>query len=280
MSLTITPLAENAGAEVTGIDLRDPVDAETRARLNQAFLDHAALVFRDQDLTAQQFADASRIFGTPMRQLLKQYYVDGCPEVGVVSNRDRDTKGDGKLLIRGTTWHTDHSNQADPPKATALHAIAIPSTGGDTQVTNTAAAYAALPDAMKRRIDGLMAVHTYLSSRTPRKLPERTPEEKAATPDVTHPLVRVHPESGRKALYLNPVRIEGIVGMGDAEAFALLDELMAHATQERFQYRHRWRERDMLIWDDRCTMHQANPDYDMAELRYLHRLMLEGTPTA
>lgn len=279
MGVTVTPLAENAGAEVTGIDLRNPVDDETRARLNRAFVDHVVLVFRDQELTAQQFADASRIFGTPMRQLLKQYYVDGCPEVGVVSNRDRDTKGDGRLLIRGTTWHTDHSNQADPPKATALHAVAIPSKGGDTQVTNTAAAYDALPGATKSRIDGLMAVHTYLSSRTPRKLPERTSEEKASTPDVTHPLVRVHPESGRKALYLNPVRIEGIVGLEDETAFALLDELMAHATQERFQYRHRWRERDMLIWDDRCTMHQANTDYDMAELRYLHRLMLEGTPT-
>jgi len=280
MSVAITPLAEHAGAEVTGFDLRAPVNDATRARLIRAFLDRVVLVFPDQDLTAQQFADASRIFGTPMRQLLKQYYVDGCPEVGVVSNRDRDTKGDGRILIRGTTWHTDHSNQAAPPKATALHAVAIPSKGGDTQVTNTAAAYDALPDAMKRRIDGLMAVHTYLSSRTPRKLPERTAEEKAATPDVVHPLVRVHPESGRKALYLNPVRIEGIVGMETENAFELLDELMAHATQERFQYRHRWRPRDMIIWDDRCSMHQANTDYDMAELRRLHRLMLEGTPTA
>jgi taurine dioxygenase len=280
MPLAITPLAENAGAEVTGLDLREPLDADTRARLNRAFLDHVVLVFPDQDLTAQQFADAARIFGTPMRQLLKQYYVDGCPEVGVVSNRDRDTKGDGKLLIRGTTWHTDHSNQSDPPKATALHAVTIPSKGGDTQFTNTAAAYDALPDAMKRRIDGLKAVHTYLSSRTPRKLPERTAEEKAATPDVLHPLVRIHPESGRKALYLNPVRIEGIAGMDTEEAFALLAELMDHATQEKFQYRHTWRARDMVIWDDRCSMHQANTDYDMSELRHLHRLMLEGTPTA
>lgn len=280
MTIAITPLAEHAGAEVTGLDLRGPVDDETRDRLNRAFLEHVVLVFPDQDLSARQFADASRIFGTPMRQLLKQYYVDGCPEVGVVSNRDRDTKGDGRVLIRGTTWHTDHSNQAAPPKATALHAVAIPSKGGDTQFANTAAAYDALPDATKRRIDGLMAVHTYLSSRTPRKLPERTPEEKAATPDVAHPLVRIHPESGRKALFLNPVRVEGIVGMDDAEAFALLGELMDHATQARFQYRHKWRERDMVIWDDRCTMHQANTDYDMAELRYLHRLMLEGAPAA
>jgi taurine dioxygenase len=280
MSLTITPLSENAGAEVTGIDLRAPVDAAARARLNRAFLEYVVLVFPDQDLTARQFADASRIFGTPMRQLLKQYYVDGCPEVGVVSNRDCDAKGDGRILIRGTTWHTDHSNQAEPPKATALHAIAIPSKGGDTQITNTAAAYDALPDDMKRRIDGLLAVHTYLSSRTPRKLPERTAEERAATPDVTHPLVRVHPENGRKALYLNPVRIEGIVGMETGKAFALLGALVDHATQERFQYRHEWRERDMIIWDDRCSMHQANTDYDMAELRYMHRLMLEGGPTA
>lgn len=277
MSVTITPLGEHAGAEVGGLDLRQPVDAETRKRLNRALADHVALVFRDQELTPKQFADAGRLFGTPMKQLLQQYHLPDCPEVGVVSNRDRDAAGDGKILIRGTTWHTDHSNKEVPPKATALYSVNLPDSGGDTKFTNTAAAYDALPAETKQRIDGLKAVHTYLSSRTPRKLPKRTGSEAKESPPVEQPLVRTHPENGRKALYLNPVRIEEFVGMEKEAGFALLNELMAHATEERFQYRHKWRLGDMVIWDDRCSMHEANMDYDMSQLRLLHRLMIEGT---
>ncbi len=277
MSVTITPLGEHAGAEVGGLDLRQPVDDETRKRLNRALADHVALVFRDQELTPKQFADAGRLFGTPMKQLLQQYHLPDCPEVGVVSNRDRDAAGDGKILIRGTTWHTDHSNKEIPPKATALYSVNLPDTGGDTKFTNTAAAYDALPEETKSRIDGLKAVHTYLSSRTPRKLPKRTGTEAKESPPVEQPLVRTHPENGRKALYLNPVRIEEFVGMEKEAGFALLNELMAHATEERFQYRHKWRLGDMVIWDDRCSMHEANMDYDMSQLRLLHRLMIEGT---
>ena len=277
MSVTITPLGEHAGAEVGGLDLRQPVDDETRKRLNRALADHVALVFRDQELTPKQFADAGRLFGTPMKQLLQQYHLPDCPEVGVVSNRDRDAAGDGKILIRGTTWHTDHSNKEIPPKATALYSVSLPDSGGDTKFTNTAAAYDALPEETKSRIDGLKAVHTYLSSRTPRKLPERTDAEAQESPPVEQPLVRTHPENGRKALYLNPVRIEEFVGMEKEAGFALLNELMAHATEERFQYRHKWRLGDMVIWDDRCSMHEANMDYDMSQLRLLHRLMIEGT---
>ena len=277
MRVTITPLGEHAGAEVGGFDLRRPVDDETRKRLNRALADHVALVFRDQDLTPKQFADAGRLFGTPMKQLLAQYHLPDCPEVGVVSNRDRDAAGDGKILIRGTTWHTDHSNKEIPPKATALYSVSLPDTGGDTKFTNTAAAYDALPEATKKRIDGLKAVHAYLSSRTPRKLPKRTGSEAKESPPVEQPLVRTHPENGRKALYLNPVRIEEIAGMEKEAAFALLDELMTHATEERFQYRHKWRLGDMVIWDDRCSMHEAETDYDMSQLRLLHRLMIEGT---
>ena len=277
MRMTITPLAEHAGAEVKGLDLRRPVDGETRKELNRALADHVALVFRDQDLTPKQFADAGRLFGTPMKQLLQQYHLPDCPEVGVVSNRDRDAAGDGRILIRGTSWHTDHSNKEIPPKATALYSVSLPDSGGDTKFTNTAAAYDALPEETKQRIDGLKAVHAYLSSRTPRKLPKRTGAEAQESPPVEQPLVRTHPDNGRKALYLNPVRIEEIVGMEKEAGFALLNELMAHATEERFQYRHKWRLGDMVIWDDRCSMHKADTDYDMSQLRLLHRLMIEGT---
>jgi taurine dioxygenase len=138
-------------------------------------------------------------------------------------------------------------------------------------------AYDDLSEDMKRRIDGLNAVHVYLSKYSPRTLGNLTEESrKALPPPGIHPLVRTHPDNGRKALFLNPVRMESIVGIEDSEALDLIGELMAHATQQKYEYRHQWRHGDMVIWDNRSVMHQANPDYDMNERRYLYRLMLKG----
>jgi taurine dioxygenase len=138
-------------------------------------------------------------------------------------------------------------------------------------------AHDALPAALRARIAGLKAVHVYQSKYSPRDLSSiNTDSMKAVPPPGVHPLVRVHPENGRKALYLNPVRIESIVGMDDKDALALIDQLMKHATQQKFEYRHKWLPGDWVIWDNRSVMHQANPDYDMAERRYLYRLMLQG----
>ena len=183
----------------------------------------------------------------------------------------------GKRIIPGESFHTDHSNHPAPPKATTLFAVSLPSSGGDTQYVNMHDAYDDLSEAMKRRIDGMRAVHVYLSKYSPRSLGLLTEESrKALPPPGIHPLVRVHPDNGRKALYLNPVRIESIVGMEDSEALDLIGELMAHATQQKYEYRHQWRYGDMVIWDNRSVLHKANPDYDMNEKRYLYRLMLKG----
>jgi taurine dioxygenase len=158
-----------------------------------------------------------------------------------------------------------------------LHAVALPSRGGDTQYVNMHDAYDDLPAETKERIAGLKAVHVYLSKHSPRPLGRLTEESRRNLPPPgIHPLVRTHPENGRKALYLNPVRMEGVVGMADEEALALITELMRHATQMKFEYRHRWRAGDWVIWDNRSVMHQANADYDMNERRYLYRLMLKG----
>ncbi|MBV9151920.1 MAG: TauD/TfdA family dioxygenase [Alphaproteobacteria bacterium] len=182
-------------------------------------------------------------------------------------------------MIPGETFHTDHSNHPAPPKATILYPVSLPSRGGDTQYVNMHLAYDELPEAMKRRIDGLKAIHVYLSKYSPRPLkPLNEESQKALPPPGIHPLVRVHPENGRKALFLNPVRIEGIVGMPDDEALDLVAELMKHATQRKYEYRHQWRLGDMVMWDNRSVMHKANPDYDMNEKRYLWRLMLKGEP--
>ena len=180
-------------------------------------------------------------------------------------------------MIPGETFHTDHSNHPAPPKATTLFAVELPSRGGDTQYVNMHDAYDDLPAATKQRIDGLKAVHVYQSKYSPRALSGLNEESRAKLPPPgIHPLVRTHPDNGRKALFLNPVRMESIVGMDDDDALKLIDELMAHATQNKYEYRHRWRHGDWVMWDNRSVMHQANPDYDMNERRYLYRLMLKG----
>jgi taurine dioxygenase len=185
----------------------------------------------------------------------------------------------GKRYISGETFHTDHSNHPAPPKATILYPVSLPSHGGDTQYVNMHLAYDELPEAMKRRIDPLKAVHVYLSKYSPRELKPLNEESlKALPPSGVHPLVRVHPENGRKALFLNPVRIEQIIGMPDDEALDLVAELMTHATQKKYEYRHQWQYGDMVLWDNRSVIHKANPDYDMNERRYLYRLMLKGEP--
>ena len=180
-------------------------------------------------------------------------------------------------MIPGETFHTDHSNHPRPPKATTLFAVELPTSGGDTQYVNMHDAYDDLAEDTKQKIEGLKAVHVYQSKYSPRLLGKISEESRRNLPPPgIHPLARTHPENGRKALFLNPVRMESIVGMEDKQALALIDELMRHATQKKYEYRHKWRRGDWVLWDNRSVMHQANPDYDMNERRYLYRLMLKG----
>jgi len=275
MNPTISPLSTHTGAEVRGVDLSKPVDAETRARLNRAFVERSVLVVRDQSLSPEQLLAAVRLFGEVFPQHNTRFALPECPQIHYISNQDKYP--DGRRYIPGEGYHTDHSNDLRPPKATVLHAVQLPDAGGDTQFVNMHAAYEALPEATRRRIDGLRAVHVYQSRHSARKLMGLTAERAREVPAaVVHPLVRTHPESGRKAIYVNPIRIESIEGMDEPAALALLDELLDHATQERFQYRHRWQEGDFVMWDNRCLLHKANGDYDMAQTRYLYRVMLQG----
>ena len=274
MSYTITPLTGHTGAEVRGIDLSRDIAPDARTELNRAFANHHVLVIRDQELTPIGFKNAAQVFGELQPHDKKETHVPDHPDVYYVSN---DQIVNGKRIIPGESFHTDHSNHPVPPKATTLFAVSLPSTGGDTQYVNMHDAYDDLPEAMKRRIDGLKAVHVYLSKYSPRSLGHLSEDSRNALPPPgIHPLVRMHPDNGRKALYLNPVRMESIPGMEDAAALALIADLMAHATQKKYEYRHQWRPGDMVIWDNRSVMHQANPDYDMNERRYLYRLMLKG----
>jgi len=273
--MEIRPLSPHTGAEVLGIDLSRPVSDADCAAMKRAFVERSVLVIRDQALQPRQMLDAVCLFGTVFSQQNTKFAVADCPEIHYVSNQDRFP--DGRRYIPGEGWHTDHSNAVRPPKATALHAVRLPDKGGDTQYANMAAAYAALPADTRERIGPLMGIHIYQSSHSARKLIALSEGDKERVPNaVLHPLVRTHPESGAKAIYINPIRIEGILGLDHKEALPLLDALLEHATSERFQYRHAWRPGDLLMWDNRCLLHKANGDYDMSQVRYLYRVMLQG----
>ena len=269
-------LSDRTGIEVTGIDLREPQPAGTVSALNKAFSDNSVLVIRDQHLSPPEVLTAVQFFGAIFHQHNTKFALPDCPQIHYISNQDFFP--DGKRYIPGEGWHTDHSNDTRPPKATVLHAVQLPDQGGDTQFANMAAAYDALPSSMQDRIDPLMAIHVYQNSHSSRKLMGLSEANKERVPNaVLHPIVRTHPETGRKSIYINPIRIEGIVGKDHKEALPLLDGLLDHATQETFQYRHEWRPGDLVLWDNRCLLHKANGDYDHAQTRYLYRVMLQGS---
>jgi taurine dioxygenase len=273
-SFTITPLTDHTAAEVTGLDFRRAVGGEDRTVLNDAFAQHHVLVMRDQHFLPDEFKAAVQLFGELLPHDKKERHVPGHPDIECISNQEIVN---GRRIIPGESFHTDHSNHPRPPKATTLFAIELPSSGGDTQYVNMHDAYDDLPGETRRKIDGLKAVHVYQSKYSPRALAGLNEDSRRALPPPgVHPLVRTHPDNGRKALFLNPVRMESIVGMEDGEALKLIEELMRHATQKKYEYRHKWRHGDWVMWDNRSVMHQANPDYDMRERRYLYRLMLQG----
>ena len=274
MTLEIRPLSEQLGAEARGVDLSGPVDADTRAQLNRAFSENSVLAIRGQQLTANQMLAAVQLFGEVFQQHNTRFALPECPQIHYLSNQDKYE--DGKRYIPGSGYHTDHSNAVMPPKATVLLAIRLPDKGGDTQYVNMQRAYEDLPDETKARIADLKGIHVYQSKHSARKLMPLSPEAQKNVPKaVEHPIVRTHPETGRKALFVNPGHTDHILGMDEAESRALLDELFAHATDDAFVYRHKWRLHDLVFWDNRCLMHIADPalpGYD----RHMHRTTVEG----
>src|SRR5262249_51706120 len=250
------------------------IDPDDRAVLRRAFAEHHVLVMRDQHFAPDQFETAAQVFGEIQLHDKRERHVPGHPGVDYVSN---DQIENGRRIIPGETFHPDHSNHPPPPQATKPFAVELPSRGGDTQYVNMHDAYDDLPADTKRRIDGLKAVHVYQSKYSPRPLGQITEESRSKLPPPgVHPLVRMHPENGRKALFLNPVRMESIVGMEDKEALALIDELMRHATQKKYEYRHKWRHGDWALCDNPSVMPPANPHDARRERTSLYRLMLKG----
>lgn len=274
--LRIIPTNAALGARIEGLDRTRIAKPDVAAQLHKALGDHLLLEIPGEPMTPQQTRDFAAAFGTPRIQLLRYKRSGDVPEVSVmVSTLMADGTTD-KTALRAEDWHTDDSYFEVPAKATLLHSIDIPSHGGNTWFCNMRAAYDALSDDMKKRIDGLRAIHAYDTVRARNRPSARTPQEIAETPDVEHPLVRTHPDNGRKALYLNFNRLDHIVGMERAESDALLDELAAHTRKPEFHYAHRWAVGDVVIWDNRATMHRVDVDYPMGEKRVMQRVLIEG----
>lgn len=277
--MNIRPISAPFGAEVSGVDLRQPLSDGARTSINYAFVANGVLVFRDQKFAGpDQFLAAASNLGDPMPPVVATYRLAGYDVIEELTNSATDKRtGEKTPLYRGGSWHTDHSNLARPPKATTLYAIDLPpSGGGNTEFTNMMMAYEALDGRMKEKLRGRRAFQAYLSRRAPRKLLARTEAEKQGSDGVWQPMVRRHPETGRAALYLNPMRCDAVEGMDEAEGDALLDALYRHCDHPEFQYSHRWSKGDMLVWDNRSCLHQATPVRTPGERRYMHRIMLKG----
>lgn len=275
MTMQVRPLTDTLGAEITGVDLTRPLDEAQKRELYKLFVDNAVVVFRDQHFTPQQFAAAAEIFGEIIPEQFPNYRLPEFPKVSFLSNSDLEKTGK-RRAVRGEGFHTDHSNYEAPPKATILYGIDIPKTGGDTEFVSVQAAYDELSDEVKQRIAGLRVIHAYKSQRDKYKSTALSAEALAKTPRALHPLARLNPDNGRVGLYVNPGRATGIEGMEEDEAFDLMDKLYAHAIRGRHLYRHKWRNGDMVLWDNRSVLHQATTDYDMEERRYLYRVLLKG----
>ena len=273
--LRIAKIKDHIGAKVTGIDLTQPVDATTRQRLYRALVDNVALVIRDQHFTTQQYLDAAALFGEPMANEMETKKLSDVPLVSHVDSLKR-TK-DGKRVYNGATWHCDHTNQPVPPKFTALYAVALPDSGGGTSIANARAGYAALPDDVKKRIDGLQTVNVIVGSAAKVFDGDRLKwQQESGRAPVIHPLVPTNPDTGAKSIYFHPSKTENIVGMSPEASQALLDELVERTVTPEFIYTHPWRLGDMLIWDNRAAMHRANFDYDPAQHRLLYKIIVKG----
>lgn len=266
-SIEIQPLTPAIGAEIFGVDLGQGIDDKTFDVINQAFLDHQVIFFRNQKLSAEQHRNLALRFGTPaFSKKLKMY--DGYQDVSLLEN-------DGSKTAIGAMWHTDNTDFVEPPMASLLYSEISPAVGGDTIWASMYAAYDALSEAMKAYLDGMTALHDnsiikqlYAAEGTLRN------EGVMVNEPTEHPVIRVHPQTGRKALYVNPSYTRTILGIPATESRHILNYLFEHLTRPEYQVRFRWTAGSLAIWDNRCSQHYALDDY--SELRRMRRVQVEG----
>jgi taurine dioxygenase len=273
----LRPLGAALGSEVLGVDLSQPIDDARFDWIARSFAEHPVLVFRGQRLGAAELAAFGRRFGAPRRHALVGYRHPDHPEVSWLRNVDEAGDIDWYGVKRATDWHTDSTYEEELPLAAMLHALEVPAQRGGTMFADMCAAYAALPAAMQQRLAGLVGLHGRTDGPAGARL--YSPEEGERMTDKVYveqrrPAVIAHPVTGRPILFVNPMHTHGFAGVARDEAWRLIEELAAHATQEKFVYYHSWRVGDLLIWDERATMHRGAGDYDPTERRVMLRTIV------
>jgi len=272
----IRELKPGFGAEVLGVDF-PRATPEQRRLLVDAFQHHGALLLRDQTLSPDDLLDLIGLFGEPEGHTLQQFTLPGYPNIYILSNKVVDGRPIG-AHNDGVGWHTDYSYKAEPVMSTMLYAVEVPPEGSDTLLADLCAAYDALAPERRAALDGLKLHHSYQHFMENREwgAMKLSDELKAQNPDVIHPLVRTHPADGRKALWVSTGTVKAVVGLPEPDGLALVDELVEWATQDRFVYRHKWRVGDVLMWDNRCTLHTGTLYDDTKYDRLMHRLWVKG----
>lgn len=279
--LRITSMDAPAGVEITGVDLAEPLDRTAFTAIESAFDEYGVIVVRDQAITQEQQIAFARRFGEiEVNYNSGKYGLPEHPEIYIISNITADGRPIGSRRA-GENWHSDMIYSARPPRATMLYALEVPElhglTLGDTAFANAAAAWDALPEPMRRRVAGLQGVFDFRG----RKRSEAPDADTVARyPPVRHPLMRTHPCTGRRSIYVNRDDCTGIDGMEPAEARALVEALSDHVVRPEFVYRHRWRNGDLVMWDNCTVQHKAILDYDLPQRRLMHRLTVAGTVPA
>jgi len=295
--ISITKLGRRLGAEIGGVDLSQPLDEETFAAIADAFFEHQVVVFRNQRLTPAQQVAFTRRFGELEHHVRKEHCLPGYPEILVVSNVvDERGKAVG-VQDAGRFWHSDLSYKRLPSLLSALYALEVPVKDGvvlgPTDFASTTAAYEALPEELQRRLRDLRNVHSYRyyraknlqaqrqeQARGGRVVQEHAPSEEQlkSVPDVEVPVVRTHPVTGRKGLFINEAHTSGLRGLPEKDGAALLAQLCSHIVKPEFRYEHRWRAGDLLMWDNVAVQHRARFDYDLPLRRLMHRTTVRGSP--
>ena len=273
----IQPLSDALGIEVSGVDLTRPISERDFQAIFEAWIEATVLLFRGQSLTPTNQLEFARRFGPLLNYASASNMHENFPEILILSNLKKGKQPLGSP-ISGRYWHTDGHYLKEPPSASVLYAIETPDNGGDTWFSNMFAAYEALPSEMKAELEGLEVVISRVQSR-PYNYPDRPPPtdiQKADWPDMPHPLVRTHPISGRKALYVGGNVPWRIVGMDDSKSAPLITYLQTFATQKLFTYKHEWAPGDLVVWDNRSSMHRATSYNEQKDRRLMHRVTVKG----
>lgn len=294
--IKVNKLARHLGAEISGVDLSRPLDDDTFAQVARAFYDNEVVVFRNQKLTPEQQIAFTRRFGVLEQHVRKEHRLEGYPEILIVSNVLNDQGKAIGVEDAGRFWHSDLSYKQVPSLLSALYAIEVPVKDGvvlgHTDFASTTAAYEALSPEMKKRLQGMKNVHSYVyyrnkniqaqkeeQARGERAVQEHvlTPEHLAQVPDAEMPIVRTHPVTGRKGLFVNEAHTSHVVGLPKEESDRLLGEICRHVIKPEFQYQHRWQKGDLLMWDNCSAQHKANFNYRLPLRRLMYRTTVRGS---